>query len=405
MKFQILTSKFHICTLSKMQRPEFIGKIQLASTVHSVVALLGPRQSGKTTLARELFSQHHSLHDPLLRHPNYFDLEDPIDEQRLQDPLLALEPLKGLIVIDEIQRVPDLFKVIRVLVDRANSQKQFLILGSASRELIRQSSESLAGRIQYIELTPFTLDEVGALNWRNLWLRGGFPKSYLAKKDVESLQWRDAYIRTYLEQDLPNLGLSIPPSQMRRFWMMLAQSHGQIFNASEISKALQVSDVTVRRYLDILTGTFMVRELPAWFENIKKRQVKRPKIYLRDSGLFHRLLLFGSDESLFTHPKIGASWEGFAIENVLSHFRVPRENAFFWSLHGQGELDLLIFYNGKRLGFEIKYIQAPRLTLSHRLALEHLNLDRLICVYPGDQVYDLSDKVSAMPLTALSRIG
>lgn len=388
-----------------MQRPEFIGKIQLASTVHSVVALLGPRQSGKTTLARELFSQHHSLHDPLLRHPNYFDLEDPIDEQRLQDPLLALEPLKGLIVIDEIQRVPDLFKVIRVLVDRANSQKQFLILGSASRELIRQSSESLAGRIQYIELTPFTLDEVGALNWRNLWLRGGFPKSYLAKKDVESLQWRDAYIRTYLEQDLPNLGLSIPPSQMRRFWMMLAQSHGQIFNASEISKALQVSDVTVRRYLDILTGTFMVRELPAWFENIKKRQVKRPKIYLRDSGLFHRLLLFGSDESLFTHPKIGASWEGFAIENVLSHFRVPRENAFFWSLHGQGELDLLIFYNGKRLGFEIKYIQAPRLTLSHRLALEHLNLDRLICVYPGDQVYDLSDKVSAMPLTALSRIG
>lgn len=376
-----------------MERPAFVEKIERAFRTHPIVAILGPRQCGKTTLS-------HLYVDEKGSKTHFFDLEDPADIAILENPKTALSDLEGLIIIDEIQRLPDLFPVLRVLVDRKANQR-FLILGSASRELIRQSSETLAGRIAYIELTPFSMYEVDTCNI--LWLRGGFPLSYLAETEEDSFYWRKQYISTFLERDIPNLGIKIAPTALRRFWLMLTHYHGQIFNAAEIAKSLGVADTTVRHYLDILTGTFMVRQLLPWFENIKKRQVKRPKIYFRDSGIYHTLCDIPDKQALLHYPKMGASWEGFALEEVVRAHQATPEECFFWGIHGEAELDLLLTKNGKRLGFEFKYNDAPTMTKSMEIAVETLRLDSLQVIYPGDKSYRLSPVVEVIPITTFSK--
>ncbi len=376
-----------------------VQSIADAFQIAKVVALLGPRQSGKTTLARQFAASGTRTFNEAL---NYFDLEDPAQLERLTTPKLALEKLEGLVVIDEIQHRPDLFSILRVLVDRPSHPAQFLILGSASRDLIRQGSETLAGRIAFVEVTPFSLAETGADASDTLWLRGGFPLSFLAMSEEASWRWREAYIKTFLERDIPALGLQIPAATLRRFWMMLAHYHGQQFNASELGKSMGVADTTVSRYLDILTGTFMVRRLTPWFENIKKRQIKTPKIYFRDSGILHRLLGIPGMEQMVTHPKLGASWEGFAMEQVLRVSGAPEEEVFYWGVHNQAELDLLLFRGGKRLGFEIKYTDVPKVTSSQRAALEHLKLDSLTVVCPGAACYPLAEKIAVQGLASLA---
>jgi len=375
-----------------IHRQDYINQIFQSFEVHPVVALLGPRQAGKTTLAREYIK---TLDKEKVL---YFDLEDVVDLQALQTPLIAFgERRNCLIVIDEIQRLPDLFPTLRVLVDRSDIHYQFLILGSASRDLIHQSSETLAGRIQYIEVHPFDINEVEGDN--KLHLRGGFPKAFLAKNNEQAFQWLESYIRTFLERDIPALGFSgIPTQTLRRFWTMLAHYHGNILNSTELSRSLGVSDHTIRRYLDILCGTFMVRQLLPWFENTLKRQVKRPKIYIRDSGVFHHLLSIDSVDSLLRHPKVGASWEGYALEQVIRAYQMPPENCYFWNVHQQGELDLLLFHKGKRLGFEFKFSDSPSLTSSMKQAIEILKLDQLTVIYPGKKIYHLGEKIEVRPL-------
>jgi predicted AAA+ superfamily ATPase len=363
-----------------------------------VVALLGPRQSGKTTIARAVARSGKYACDERL---NYFDLEDPAHLDRLANPRLALEGLRGLIVIDEIQRRPDLFPMLRVLADRDQVDARFLILGSASRDLIRQGSETLAGRILFVDVLPFALAETGVASLDLLWTRGGFPPSFLAEDDEGSWQWRDHYIRTFLERDIPALGIRIPPAALRRFWMMLAHYHGQVFNASEIARSLGVADTTAARYLDVLAGTFMVRRLQPWFENTGKRQIKTPKIYFRDTGIYHRLMNIPDRAALLNHPWLGASWEGLAVEQVVWTSGASDEEVFFWGVHGQGELDLLIFRGGKRLGYEVKYTDRPRLTRSQHLALEQLRLDQLTMVVPGDATYALEDGIDVRGLNDL----
>lgn len=370
-----------------MKRPAFIEKIEQAFNSHPIVAILGPRQCGKTTIAR-MYTEDKDSH--------YFDLEDPTDLTILQNPKAVLESLTGTIVLDEIQRLPDFFPILRVLVDHKKGNQKFLILGSASRDLIKQSSESLAGRIAYIELTPFCLFETKEFN--NLWLRGGFPNSYLASSTENSAYWRKQYITSFLERDIPNLGIRIAPLALRRFWKMLAHYHGQLFNASELGKALGVSDMTVRNYLDILSGTFMIRQLIPWFENIKKRQVKTPKIYFRDSGIYHTLLDIADQKSLIHNPKLGASWEGFALEEIIRQYNADTEECFFWGIHGQAELDLFIVKDGKRMGFEFKYNDAPKRSRSMEIALETLHLDELNVIYPGNKKYTLSKHITVCPL-------
>lgn len=372
-----------------MERNAYLEKLNQAFHTSPVVAILGPRQTGKTTLAQEYFRQQNGSH------VCYFDLENPLDLQRLHDPMLALEDLTGSIVIDEIQRLPDLFPVLRVLVDQ-KKPRHFLILGSASRELISQSSESLAGRIRYMELMPFSYEETH--EFKQLWLRGGFPLSYLAKTDRDSNQWRMDYIKTFLEQDIPNLGIKIPAQNLRRFWMMLAHSHGQIFNASELGNSLDLAHNTVRKYLDILTGTFMMRQLQPWYENIAKRQVKSFKVYFRDSGIYHTLLGIDTHQALLTSPKLGASWEGFALESVIRHLQIDAEDCYFWATHNQAELDLLIVKGSKRLGFEFKYTKAPKLTPSMRIASDDLKLDKLYVIYVGDKRFKLATNIECIPL-------
>lgn len=379
MKIDRLPFNFHII----MQRIDFINKIKNAFRVNPIVAILGPRQVGKTTLARD-YAEACGLSS------TRFDLEDVTDLARLETPKLALQSLTGLIIIDEIQRRPDLFPTLRVLVDQHQNQN-FLILGSASRDLIQQSSETLAGRISYLELTPFSLNEV--LNSEILWLRGGFPKSYLAPDDDVSWSWRQDYIATFLERDIPNLGFRIPSAQLRRFWMMLSHCHGQIFNASTLGQALGVSHTTARHYLDILTGTFMIRELQPWFENIKKRQVKSSKIYFRDSGILHSLVGIRNQQQLDVYPKLGASWEGFALEEIIRAYNGKAENCYFWAVHNHAELDLLLIQDGQRLGFEIKYTDQPSLTRSMQTALDMLHLDQLTIFIPGSAEFPLSSQV------------
>lgn len=374
-----------------MKRPSFIRKIERYFRTHPIVALLGPRQCGKTTLAKQYLTTQNDFSPE-----NYFDLEDPIDSQRLKNSMLALQPLSGLVVIDEIQRVPELFPILRVLIDNAQIKKRYLILGSASRELTKQSSESLAGRIAYIELTPFSFCEID--NLQKLWDRGGFPLSYLADNEQEGFDWRDFYIRTFLEQDIPNLGIKIAPEALRRFWTMLAHYHGNIFNASELGRSFGASDVTIKRYLDLLTGTFMVRQLQPWHQNIKKRQVKAPKIYLRDSGILHAILNLRSHSELLRYPKLGASWEGFALEEVIRAHDIRNQDCYFWSTYSGAEVDLLLHQQAKFFAFEFKFSDAPKMTKSMHSALQDLLIEHLFVIYPGDRDYPLSEKVTVKGL-------
>ena len=355
-----------------------------------VVALLGPRQCGKTTLVRQ-FVPAGSL--------NYFDLEDPQGLARLAEPDMALRPLRGLVVIDEIQRQPDLFPLLRVLADRKPLPARFLILGSASPDLLRQSSESLAGRIETVLLEGIRLADLGASAQGRHWLRGGFPLSLTARSEGDSFAWRRQFLQTFLERDLPQLGVRIPAVAMRRFWNMIAHYHAQTWNGAELARALAVNESTVRRYLDLLTGVFVVRQLPPWFENLGKRQVKAPKVYVRDTGLLHALLGIAHRRDLEYHPKVGASWEGYAVEEVLKAIR-PDE-AYYWATHNGAELDLMLFKKGRRIGVECKRADAPKMTSSMHIALHDLKLDELHVVYPGKKRYPLAKNVDAVPLSEL----
>ena len=354
------------------------------------MALLGPRQSGKTTLARQLVAA-----DSL----NYFDLEDPPSLARLTEADSALRPLRGMVVIDEIQRRPDLFPLLRVLADRKPLPARFLILGSAAPELLKQSSETLAGRLETVPLEGFRLADLGTRMQTRHWLRGGFPLSFTARTEADSVAWRKQFLQTFLERDLPQFGVTIPSVALRRFWNMLAHYHGQIWNAAELARALAVNESTVRRYLDLLTGVFMVRQLPPWFENLGKRQVKAPKIYLRDTGLLHTLLGITNQRDLEHHPKVGASWEGYAVEEVLK--ALQPDEAYFWATHNGAELDLLLFKNGRRIGVECKRADAPTLPPAMRTALTALKLDELYVVYPGEKRYPLTKQVEVVPLAQL----
>jgi len=375
-------------------RPEPIRQIEASFQIHPVTALLGPRQCGKTTLARLIADQEQAT---------IFDLENPVDNQRLSAPLQALKDLSGLVIIDEVQRKPELFELLRVLVDRPTNPTRYLLLGSASPHLVKGVSESLAGRIGFVDLAGFQLWEVGLHHRDRLWMRGGLPKSFLADAESESIRWREDFIRTFLERDIPQLGITIAAETLRRFWTMVAHYHGQVWNAAEFARALGTAENTARRYLDILTGAYMVRALPPWFENLKKRQVKAPKIYIRDSGLFHSLLQVSTLADLQGHPKIGASWEGFVLEHLIHLFRT--RDAYFWATHAGAELDLMVIITGKRYGFECKYTDAPRRTRSMHSAIEDLSLDHLWIIYPGDQKYALDDKITVIPLDEISHPG
>jgi uncharacterized protein len=364
-----------------------IALVRAALRRSRVVALLGPRQCGKTTLARQ-FVPPDSL--------NYFDLEDPQSLARLSEPDIALRPLKKLVVIDEVQHRPDLFPLLRVLADRSPLPARFLILGSASPDLLRQSSESLAGRLETVPLEGFRLSDLGASAQGRHWLRGGFPLAYIPRRESDSVTWRRQFLQTFLERDIPQLGIEIPAIALRRFWNMVAHYHGQIWNAAELARALAVNESTVRRYLDLMAGVFMVRQLPPWFENLGKRQVKSPKVYVRDSGLLHSLLGITNRRDLEYHPKVGASWEGYAVEEVLKSFR-PDE-AYYWATYNGAELDLLLFKDGRRIGIECKRADAPALTPSMRTSLADLKLDHLYVLYPGDKTYALGKKVEVVPL-------
>ena len=361
---------------------------------HPVVGIIGARQVGKTTLAR-------SFSDHIRSVSFYFDLENPEDLARLADPMLALKGLKGLVVIDEIQRFPGLFPILRVLVDRPKASARFLVLGSASPELLRQGSESLAGRIIYQELSGFSLDDVGIKNYLRLWLRGGFPRSYLASSDTMSEEWRRGFIQTFLERDLPQLGITIRSTTMHRFWSMISHYHGQIWNASEFGRSFGVADTTVRNYLDLLSSALVVRQLLPWHENIAKRQVKSPKVYIADSGLLHTLLGIKTRSDLERHPKIGASWEGFVIEQVIRWMGFRNEDCFFWATHAGAELDLLVVRGKDRLGFEVKLTSSPHVTPSMRSALSDLKLQRLYVIHSGEETFQLARNIQAVALPRL----
>jgi len=371
-----------------LSRTSDFARLRAALKRSRVVALLGPRQCGKTTLARALVP---------VDSPNYFDLEDPRSLARLEEPDTALRPLKGLVVLDEIQRRPELFPLLRVLADRRPLPARFLILGSASPALLKQGSESLAGRMETMLLEGFRLADLGAKAQSRHWLRGGFPLAYTARTDADSLAWRNQFIQSFLERDMPQLGVTIPAVTLRRFWNMLAHYHGQIWNGAELARAMGVGEMTVRRYLDLMAGVYMARQLPPWFENLGKRQVKAPKIYIRDTGLLHALLGIGTRKDLEMHPKSGASWEGYAVEETLK--ALEPDEAYFWATHNGAELDLLLFKRGKRIGVECKRADAPALTASMRIALHDLKLDELKIVYPGNKRYALSERVTVVPLS------
>lgn len=359
-----------------------------------VVGLLGPRQIGKTTVARAIAAASG-------RGMTYFDLEDPADRRRLDDEATALGDLKGLVVIDEVQRRPELFPLLRVLADRPRRPASFLVLGSASPHLLKQSSESLAGRVTYHELDGFGLADAGAASWRKLWLRGGYPRSYLARSDAESMAWRGDLRRSYIEQDLPALGPGYPARTIERVWEMLAHYHGQVWNGSEIARSFGVSHTTSRRYLDLLVDTFMVRILPPWSENAGKRVVKSPKLYFRDVGLLHHLLGIQRADDLVRHPKVGASFEGFAIDAVARRLGADRRECHFWATHQGAELDLLVVRGRTRLGFEIKHTVAPEATRSMRIALADLGLDRLDVIHVGKNTYPLTERIRAVAFDRL----
>jgi predicted AAA+ superfamily ATPase len=370
-------------------RKEQLTRVKEALVDFPVVALVGPRQSGKTTLAREHAGTSAA---------GYFDLEDPTHLARLQNPMLALGELRGLVVLDEIQRLPALFPVLRVLADRTPGLARFLLLGSAAPELLREASESLAGRMAVIEVSGFELREVGSAALAALWLRGGFPRSFLAGDDAASLAWRLQFVQAFLERDLPQLGLGVAaPETLRRFWTMLAHYHGQVWNGAEFARAMGTAESTARRHLDLLAGARVVRVLPPWFENLGKRILKSPKVYLRDSGLAHALLQVGTRADLLGHPKVGASWEGFVLEHLI-HWLGAERDAFFWATHAGAELDLFVVRHGKRWGFEIKFNEAPSTTRSMHVAIADLKLERLWVVHPGTMNFSLTEKIQATPL-------
>jgi predicted AAA+ superfamily ATPase len=380
--------------MSILRRADLLARTTALLRQNPVVALLGPRQSGKTTLARQIMTVHKGQR---------FDLEDPRDVQRMAEPMTALEGLRGLVVIDEIQRQPDLFPVLRVLADRRPVRARFLVLGSASPELLRQGSETLAGRIRFIELSGFSLGEVGPAQLRRLWSRGGFPRSYLARSEVDSFGWRQDFIQTFLERDINQLGVGLrSPVQLRRLWSMLAHRHGQLWNGAELASALGEAYPTVKRHLDILTGALMVRQLPPWLPNMEKRLVKAPKVFLRDSGLLHGLLSVRTASELEGHPKLGASWEGFVLEEVIR--RTGDRDVYFWATHGGAELDILIQRGRGPLGIEVKWSDAPTMTKSMHIALTDLELRRLFVVYPGPKRYYLQKNVEVIPATELDTI-
>ena len=374
--------------MMEIPRKHHFARVRLLLDEFPVVALLGARQVGKTTLARQLAAVHS---DPVA----WFDLEDPVDLARLEDPGLELRPLRGLVVLDEIHRLPGIFQLLRVLADRPGTPARFLVLGSASTDLLRQTSESLAGRVAFHQLDGFDMTEVDDLE--RLWLRGGFPRSYLAPSGAASRRWRDSFVQTLLARDLPDYGSTIPRTTLRRFWTMLAHWHGQLWNGAEFGRAFGVSHTTVRRYLDLLTSVFVVRQLQPWFENIKKRQVRSPKVYIADSGILHALLGLTDRTDVVSHPKVGASWEGFVIQQIVQLLRATPQQCFHWSTHTGAELDLLVLDGSQRRGFEVKRAEAPRLTRSMRSALETLNLDRLDVVHAGTERYRLAPRVLALP--------
>ena len=376
-----------------LRRTLHLDRVKSLLKQFPVVAILGARQIGKTTLAKEVqkgWKQRHA-----------FDLESPADLVRLADPDLALSPLKGLVVLDEIQRLPDLFPLLRVLADRRPIRTRFLILGSASPDMLRQGNETLAGRIAYYPLDGFSLQEVGVANHAKLWLRGGFPDSYLAASNAKSQIWRQQFVTTFLERDLPQLGIQVSATTLRRFWTMLAHYHGQVWNASEFGRSFGVADNTVRNYLDILTSAFVVRQLQPWHENIKKRQVKSPKVFLSDSGILHSLLGLNTKGDVEAYPKLGASWEGFVISQIVSRLYVRPQECYFWATHAGAELDLLVVRGRKRLGFEVKRTSAPSITPSMRTALADLKLQRLFVVHAGEHSFDMAKNIRAIALTHL----
>jgi predicted AAA+ superfamily ATPase len=371
-----------------LKRLQLLSRLRAGLKASPAVALLGPRQCGKTTLARQLAGSSKS---------NYFDLENPVDLARLSEPMTALEHLRGLIVIDEVQRYPDLFPILRVLLDRKPIRARFLILGSASPDLLRQSSETLAGRIAIVEMAGFTLEELSRPDINRLWLRGGFPRSFLARTEATSTAWREDFIRTFLERDLAQLGVRVPWGTMRRFWIMTAHYSGGIWNSSEIGRSLGEAHTTVKRHLDAFSGALVVRVLEPWFENVGKRLVKSPKVYIRDSGLLHTLLGIGDRRQLDGHPVVGGSWEGFIIEQLLA--AVPQAKAYYWRTQAGAELDLLLFLKGRRIGIEIKRADAPKTTPSMGSAIDDLKLHRLFVVYPGSLRYTLRPNVEVMSLS------
>jgi len=375
-------------------RRRLLGTLHAALERRPVVVLTGPRQCGKTTLARQVLNQ---------AAPTYFDLEDPRTRALFEEPMTALEPLTGLVVIDEIQRAPDLFPLLRVLADRRPLPARFFILGSASGSLLRQSSESLAGRVEHVRMGGFALDEVDAEVENELWRRGGFPEAFLAPDEETSVRWRRDFIDTLIERDLPQWGVRVSTTAMRRFWTMVAHYHGQVWSNADPARALGVSEPTVRRYLDLLTDALVLRQLQPWHANLRKRQVKSPKVYVRDTGLLHELLGIEDHSALLHHPKLGASWEGFALEQVLA--TEPHTEASFWATHQGAEIDLLLRRGGKLFGVECKRVDAPRMTPSIRIALEDLGLERVAVVYPGTKRYPVADRVEAVPLATLADPG
>lgn len=374
-------------------RPELERKVAVGLEHSPVTLLLGPRQCGKTTLARQLGAG---------REGSYYDLESPRDLARLAQPQTVLEAARGLVVLDEIHQRPDLLPLLRVLADRQSSPCQFLLLGSASPDLMKKSSETLAGRVHFVDMSGFTLAETGVERKLELWMRGGFPKSFLAEDEPGSVKWREDFIQTFLQRDLPMLGIQVPPATLHRFWTMLAHYHGQIWNGSEIGSSLGVSYHATRRYLDALSGAYVVRQLPPWFENLGKRVVKSPKVYVRDTGLLHALLDIPDFPALQGHPKLGASWEGFVIEQILSW--AGERNAYFWATHSRAELDLMVLAKGKRWGIEVKYQDAPTITKSMRMAMQDLKLERLWVVYPGPTGYPMDEKIECVSLAQLPQI-
>jgi len=373
-----------------IKRVELTQRVRKALSRSRVVALIGPRQCGKTTLAREFVSP--DSH-------NYFDLEDPLSLARLNEPMTALKDLKGLIVIDEVHRSPDLYTVLRVLSDRRPLPARFLLLGSASSELLRQTSESLAGRLETITMGGFSISEIGVKSHSRHWLRGSFPLSCLAKNDKDSLAWRKNFIQTFLERDVPQFGLRVPATTLLRFWTMLAHYNGQIWNAAEPARSLGISESSARRYADLLADLLMVRQLQPWHTNLKKRQVKAPKIYIRDTGLLHLLLGIRDENDLLSNPKCGASWEGYVIEETIK--ALEPDEAYFWATHAGAEIDLVMVKDGRLLGVECKRVDAPRLTPSMRIARDELRLEQIAVIYPGSRRYSLADGVSAVPFQAI----